>query len=58
VTGSRGGSAFQEAAATCREIDAMEDVHASSAYRRHLAEVLTQRALETAFIRAGGASAA
>ena len=54
VTGSRGGSAFQAAAATCREIDAMEDVHASSAYRRHLAEVLTHRALESALARAGG----
>ena len=53
VTGSRGNSAFQEAAATCRKIDAMEDVHASSAYRRHLAEVLTLRALESAWVRAG-----
>ena len=57
VTGSRGNSAFQEAAATCREIDAMEDVHASSAYRRHLAEVLTQRALESALARAGAQAA-
>jgi len=54
VTGSRGGLAFQEAAATCREIDAMEDVHAPSAYRQHLAEVLTHRALESAWARAGG----
>ena len=53
VTGSRGGSAFQEAAAACREIDAMEDVHASSDYRRHLAEVLTRRALDSAWVRAG-----
>jgi carbon-monoxide dehydrogenase medium subunit len=57
VTGSHGGAAFQEAAANCREIDAMEDVQSTSAYRRHLAEILTHRALETAFTRAGGASA-
>ena len=57
VVGSRGGTAFQEAVVSCREIDAMEDVHASSVYRRHLAEVLTQRALEAAFTRAGERSA-
>ena len=58
VTGSRGGSAFQEAAAACREIDAMEDVHASSDYRRHLAEVLTRRALDSAWVRAGARAGA
>lgn len=53
LVGSRGGaSVFREAAQRCREIDAMEDVHVSSAYRRHLAEVLTERALATAFARA------
>jgi carbon-monoxide dehydrogenase medium subunit len=56
IMGSRGGAAFREAAATCREIDAMEDVHNPSSYRRHLAEVLTQRALASAFARAGGES--
>ena len=30
----------------------MEDVHATQAYRRHLAQVLTTRALETAYARA------
>jgi carbon-monoxide dehydrogenase medium subunit len=57
VVGSRGDTAFQEAVVSCRDIDAMEDVHASSVYRRHLAEVLTQRALEAAFTRADGKSA-
>ena len=36
---------FDEAARICGEIEATEDVHASSAYRRHLARVLTRRAL-------------
>lgn len=58
VVGSRGDkSVFRKAAQRCREIDAMEDVHASSAYRRHLAEVLTERALATAFARASTAIA-
>ncbi|MCG8423918.1 MAG: xanthine dehydrogenase family protein subunit M [Proteobacteria bacterium] len=35
------------------EIDPHSDVHASSDYRRHLARVLTSRALEQAFTRAG-----
>ena len=39
---------FDEAARICGEIEAMEDVHASSAYRRHLARVLTRRALTRA----------
>jgi CO/xanthine dehydrogenase FAD-binding subunit len=34
------------------EIDPSNDIHASSRYRRHLAEVLTRRALERAFDRA------
>ncbi len=59
LTGSGGGSSlFEEAAATCREIDAMGDVHASSAYRRHLAVTLTSRALGTAFDRAAGGGSA
>ena len=43
---------FREAAETNRTIDAMDDVHASSQYRQHLATELTQRALGVAFERA------
>ncbi len=57
VVGSLVDTAFQEAVVSCRDIDAMEDVHASSVYRRHLAEVLTQRALKAAFTHARGKSA-
>jgi len=39
---------FRDACEACRRIDAMEDVHASSSYRQHLAAVLSRRALETA----------
>ncbi len=41
-------------AATCAsaDIDPTADIHASVAYRRHLAKVLTQRALQEAFNRA------
>lgn len=45
-------------AAAAREvaaaIDPGDDVHASSSYRRHLAGVLTERALQKALARAGG----
>ena len=33
------------------DIDPTSDIHASAAYRRQLARVLTRRALETAFAR-------
>jgi CO/xanthine dehydrogenase FAD-binding subunit len=36
------------------EIDPQSDIHASAAFRRHLARVLTRRALETAVERAKG----
>ena len=53
VVGTRGGpDVYSRATASCREIDAMEDVHATQAYRRHLAQVLTARALEAAYARA------
>ena len=51
LPGRRGGAVFREVAEACREIDATEDIHAPAAYRRHLAEVLTVRALERAFDR-------
>jgi CO/xanthine dehydrogenase FAD-binding subunit len=40
------------AAAATADIDPTSDIHASGRYRRHLAVVLTQRALEQAFGRA------
>ena len=39
-----------------RAIDPPANVHATQAFRRHLAGVLTRRALRTAFARAGAAS--
>lgn len=47
-----GDDRFDEAARMCGEIEPMEDVHASSAYRRHLARVLARRALARAWERA------
>lgn len=46
--------AFAEAAEKVRAaVEPADDVHASASYRRHLAGVMTQRALETALARAG-----
>lgn len=44
-----------QAAATAAslDVDPVADIHASAAYRRHLAKVLAQRTLTTAFARAG-----
>ena len=39
--------------AASRDIDPVADIHASVAYRRHLAKVLAQRTLTRAFERAG-----
>jgi carbon-monoxide dehydrogenase medium subunit len=44
--------AFRAAAETARKIDALEDIHASSRYRQHLATVMSRRALEKAYARA------
>ena len=40
--------------ATTEEISPVSDIHANDEYKRHLAKVLTVRALKTAFERAGG----
>jgi carbon-monoxide dehydrogenase medium subunit len=39
---------FRKACESCRSIEAIEDIHASSSYRQHLAAVLSRRALEKA----------
>jgi aerobic carbon-monoxide dehydrogenase medium subunit len=60
LTGRRLGAkeckdGFAEAAAkVMADVDPADDVHASCAYRRHLAGVMARRALETALARAGG----
>jgi carbon-monoxide dehydrogenase medium subunit len=52
---------LREACESCRNIDAIEDIHAPASYRQHLAAVLSRRALERARgrlpSRAGAASA-
>ncbi len=58
LTGATAGDeVFRAAAEEFRAIDAMEDVHASSKYRQHLAAVLSRRALEAAHRRVGGSAA-
>jgi CO/xanthine dehydrogenase FAD-binding subunit len=50
--------AFAEAAEQAgRDLDPQDDVHASAAYRRHVARVLTRRALQAAVNRASGGGA-
>jgi carbon-monoxide dehydrogenase medium subunit len=50
-------AAFQAAgAAAAADVDPPSDIHASSAFRRHLAQVLTRRALAAAAARAGRAA--
>jgi carbon-monoxide dehydrogenase medium subunit len=52
LTGSRASTElFREAGEACRELEVMEDVHVSAAYRRQLAAVLARRALEKAHER-------
>jgi carbon-monoxide dehydrogenase medium subunit len=43
---------FAQAAEACRAVEAMDDIHASAGYRRHLAAVLGRRALVEAHARA------
>jgi len=54
LAGTTGDAAALRAAADAvqRDIDPSSDIHASSAYRRHLASVLTRRALARAMARA------
>jgi carbon-monoxide dehydrogenase medium subunit len=56
LTGRRGGASEIRAAAAqaAREIDPPANVHATAAFRRHLAGVLARRALQTAVERAAG----
>lgn len=52
IGAAAGPDAFRAAAVHAGAIDAMEDVHASKAYRQQLAATLTERALVTALERA------
>ena len=49
-----GEGVFRAAAESCRDIDAVGDVHAPASYRRQLAAVLARRALLLAHSRIGG----
>lgn len=42
---------FRQACEACRKVEALEDVHAPSSYRQHLATVMSRRALEKAHSR-------
>jgi carbon-monoxide dehydrogenase medium subunit len=42
---------FRAACESCRELEAIDDVHAPASYRQHLAAVLSRRALEKAHTR-------
>ena len=46
---------FRDVCESCRQLDAMGDVHAPVSYRQHLAAVLSRRALEKAHARSGSA---
>ena len=56
LTGAELGTiAFAEAAEAVRSaVDPADDVHASSSYRRHLADVMSRRALDRALAHSGG----
>jgi carbon-monoxide dehydrogenase medium subunit len=55
LVGARAGhESFRAAAVAAEALDAMSDAYVTAAYRKHLARVLTYRALERAVARAGG----
>jgi CO/xanthine dehydrogenase FAD-binding subunit len=55
LAGAEAKDSFAQAVASViAAVEPTDDVHASSAYRRHLAGVMASRALETALMRAGG----
>lgn len=55
IVGNAGSEEFfKEACESCRSIDAMGDVYASTEYRQHLAAVMSRRALVKAWDRAAG----
>ena len=49
-----GHDSFRAAAVAAEALDAMSDAYVTAAYRKHLARVLTYRALQRAAARAGG----
>jgi aerobic carbon-monoxide dehydrogenase medium subunit len=52
LTGAAPDAAFLcEACETCRRLDALDDTHATAAYRQHLATVMARRALDKAYAR-------
>jgi carbon-monoxide dehydrogenase medium subunit len=54
VSAKPGHEAFRAAAMAAQALDAMSDAFVTAAYRKHLARVLTYRALQRAAARAGG----
>jgi carbon-monoxide dehydrogenase medium subunit len=55
LVGARPGhECFRAAAIAAEALDAMSDAYVTAAYRKHLARVLTYRALQRAAARAGG----
>jgi carbon-monoxide dehydrogenase medium subunit len=48
------GELFRDACESCRNFEALDDVHAPASYRQHLAAVLSRRALEKAYARLTG----